>query len=173
MRAATLWDHKIKYEQVNGEKKKGETPKSLSSSASKLRVISSYQCHFLYACRMCLLIYFHYVALSKLSQSSALHCFTFPAVKLFFSVSFFNTCADGQEGVVWQPAAISLRRLSWTLTFRRSRQANSVSPNVLSGAPNGNFRKNICSEDDLRSRIFGTFVVKFLACLPLLGFSNI
>ena len=36
------------------------------------------------------------------------------------------------------------------------------------GAPNDNFRKNICSEDDFRSRIFGTFVVKFLACLPLL-----
>ena len=35
------------------------------------------------------------------------------------------------------------------------------------------FSKNICSEDDLRSRIFGTFVVKFLACLPVLGFSNI
>ena len=35
------------------------------------------------------------------------------------------------------------------------------------------FLENICSEDDLRSRIFGTFVVKFLACLPLLGFSNI
>ena len=31
----------------------------------------------------------------------------------------------------------------------------------------------ICSEDDLRSRIFGTFVVKFLACFYLLGFSNI
>ena len=28
---------------------------------------------------------------------------------------------------------------------------------------------NICSEDDLRSRIFGTFFVKFIACLPLLG----
>ena len=41
------------------------------------------------------------------------------------------------------------------------------------GAPNDNFRKNICSEDDLRSRIFGAFVVKFLACLLLLGFSNI
>ena len=41
------------------------------------------------------------------------------------------------------------------------------------GAPNDNFRKNICSEDGLRSRIFGTFVVKFLACLSLLGFSNI
>ena len=39
----------------------------------------------------------------------------------------------------------------------------------LSGAPNGSFRENICSEDDLRSRIFGAFVVKFLACLPLLG----
>ena len=43
----------------------------------------------------------------------------------------------------------------------------------ISGAPNDNFRKNICSEDDLRSRIFEIFVVKFLACLPLLGFSNI
>ena len=43
----------------------------------------------------------------------------------------------------------------------------------ISGAPKNNFRKNICSEDDLRSRIFGTFVVKFLACLLLLGFSNI
>ena len=42
-----------------------------------------------------------------------------------------------------------------------------------SGAPNDNFRKNTCSEDDLRSRIFETFVVKFLACLSLLGFSNI
>ena len=41
------------------------------------------------------------------------------------------------------------------------------------GAPNDNFRTNICSEDDLRPRIFGTFVVKFLACLPLLGFSVI
>ena len=33
--------------------------------------------------------------------------------------------------------------------------------------------ENICSEDDWRSRIFGTFIVKFLACLPLLRFSNI
>ena len=43
---------------------------------------------------------------------------------------------------------------------------------VYSGAPNDNFRKIICSEDDLRSRIFGSFSDKFLACLPLLGFSN-
>ena len=33
--------------------------------------------------------------------------------------------------------------------------------------------ENICSEDDLRSTIFGTVVVKFLACPPVLGFSNI
>ena len=32
---------------------------------------------------------------------------------------------------------------------------------------------NICSEDDLRFRILGTFVVTSLACLPLLGFLNI
>ena len=44
---------------------------------------------------------------------------------------------------------------------------------LSSGAPNDNFQKNICSEDNLRSRIFRTFVVKFLACLFLLGFSNI
>ena len=31
------------------------------------------------------------------------------------------------------------------------------------------FSENICSDDDLRSRIFGTFFVKLLACLPLLG----
>ena len=34
-----------------------------------------------------------------------------------------------------------------------------------SGAPNDNFRKNISSEDDLRSRIFGTFGCK-ISCLP-------
>ena len=51
-------------------------------------------------------------------------------------------------------------------------QASSVCL-ITTGAPNDNFRKNICSEDDLRSRIFGTFAVKFLAFLPLLGFSNI
>ena len=40
-------------------------------------------------------------------------------------------------------------------------------------AQRGQFSENNCSEDDLRSRIFGTFVVKYIACLPLLGFSNI
>ena len=49
-----------------------------------------------------------------------------------------------------------------------------LSQYYISGAPNMyQFSEKICSEDDLRSRIFGTFVVLFLACLPLLGFSNI
>ena len=43
----------------------------------------------------------------------------------------------------------------------------------MARAPNDNFRKTICSDEDLRSRIFGSFSVKFLACLSLLGFSNI
>ena len=34
---------------------------------------------------------------------------------------------------------------------------------VVSGAPNDNFRKNICSEGYFRSRIFETFVLRFLA----------
>ena len=34
------------------------------------------------------------------------------------------------------------------------------------------FSENIRSKDCLRSRIFGTFVVEFLACLPVLGFSK-
>ena len=50
---------------------------------------------------------------------------------------------------------------------------NSKCKVYISGAPNDNFRKNICSEDELRARIFETFAVKFLACLPLPGFSNI
>ena len=58
-----------------------------------------------------------------------------------------------------------------TLDFKC--ENSSIPVTKESGAPNGNFRNNICSEDDLRSRIFETFVAKFLACLPLLRFSNI
>ena len=52
-------------------------------------------------------------------------------------------------------------------------QINTIATHFKAGAPKDNFRKNIRSEDDLRSRIFAPFVLKFLACLPLLGFSNI
>ena len=44
---------------------------------------------------------------------------------------------------------------------------------TLSRGTQRQFSENISLEDDLRSRIFRTFIVKFLACLPLLGFSNI
>ena len=55
-------------------------------------------------------------------------------------------------------------------------QSMHVHPCHDQGHPGGTqrqFSENICSEDDLRSTIFGTYVVKFLACLALLGFSNI
>ena len=44
---------------------------------------------------------------------------------------------------------------------------------LIDGGTQRQFSENICSEGDLRSKIFRTFVVKFLACLPFLGFSNI
>ena len=65
---------------------------------------------------------------------------------------------------VWENRSCHAQQPRFTMTH---------SDEKLSGAPKDNFLKNICSEEDLRSRIFETFVVKFLACLPLLGFSNI
>ena len=74
-----------------------------------------------------------------------------------------------EENVRYQP---SINRAKAEVDNCLGDQHNS-SDWCESGAPNDNFRKNIFSEDDLRSRIFGTFVVKFFACLPLLRFSNI
>ena len=67
--------------------------------------------------------------------------------------------------------------LTYSVTDRGlSAQINSVLKNGVDDigirGTQRQFSENISSEDDLRSRIFGTFVVKFLACLPLLGFSN-
>ena len=44
---------------------------------------------------------------------------------------------------------------------------------MFQGLTQRQFSENICSKDYLTSRVFGTFVVKFFACLQLLGFSNI
>ena len=63
----------------------------------------------------------------------------------------------------------------FSMTFSRlslSVKSYGETIQMKQGHPTSIFQ-NICSEDDLRSRILGTFVVKFLACLPLLGFSNI
>ena len=66
---------------------------------------------------------------------------------------------------------------TWTFNQRRSSQFPlETGPTVTQWESRGTqsqFSENTCSEDDWRSRIFGTFIVKFLACLPLLGFSNI
>ena len=48
----------------------------------------------------------------------------------------------------------------------------SIQLHIDQGHPTSIFGKYLFG-NDLRSRIFETFVVKFLACLPLLGFSNI
>ena len=72
---------------------------------------------------------------------------------------------------------LNYSKVSKSLNKKQSQRFSEVervkSNYRYSGAPNDNFRKIICSEDDLRSRIFGSFSVKFLACLLLLGFSNI
>ena len=55
----------------------------------------------------------------------------------------------------------------------KSATAKLICKLIRSRGTQRQFSENICSEGDLRSRIFWTFVVKFLVCLPLLGFSNI
>ena len=45
------------------------------------------------------------------------------------------------------------------------RKRRSVQVSKLFRGSQLQFLENICSEDDLSSKIFGTFVVKFLACL--------
>ena len=44
-------------------------------------------------------------------------------------------------------------------------QENRVQQGYFVRGTQCQFLENICLEDDLRTRIFGTFVVKFLACL--------
>ena len=97
------------------------------------------------------------------------------------SFRFFKTLANGTLA----NGTLAKRRVDETTVHPKIEQAkerlcwqgalsNDASYLELSsGAHNDNFRQNTCSEDDLRSRIFGTFVVKFLGCLLLLGFSNI
>ena len=45
--------------------------------------------------------------------------------------------------------------------------------NIIVRGTQRQFSEIICSENDLRSRIFGTFLAKFIDYLPLLEFSNI
>ena len=92
-------------------------------------------------------------------------------MKMFSSVMAETLSLEefNSEQIIMPKRNIRLKNLLFAKSFGLA----SVFVILFSGAPNGNFRENICSEDELRTRIFGTFVVKFLACLPLLGFSNI
>ena len=75
---------------------------------------------------------------------------------------------------------IMAMHLSWVMTMIRSaKQCMNICGAyeyhvsiAINRGTERQFSENICWVDDLRSRIFGTFDVKFLACLPLLGFSN-
>ena len=57
--------------------------------------------------------------------------------------------------------------------MQRDENNNIASQRRITRGTQHQFSVNSCSEGDLRSIIFGRFVVKFLAYLPLLGFSNI
>ena len=122
----------------------------------------------------------------KLNVSEISRVYT--VIKHIAHFLFFHYCyparASAEERVYGMIDPISLRLRSgsyrgsyWNKPLPRIQKhfpESKTHPRIQkSGAPNGNFRENICSEDDLRTRIFGTFAVKFLACLPLLGFSNI
>ena len=52
-------------------------------------------------------------------------------------------------------------------------QENRVQQGYFFRGTQCQFLENICLEDDLRTRIFGTFVVKFLACLAALFLAEI
>ena len=108
-------------------------------------------------------------------SSAGLERANWPRGKLCFAR--FSRSRDPPEGLL-AVYRVNKRQTPRLLYRKRERRKCIFSLKILvfiqsSGAPNDNFRKNICSEDDLRSRIFGTFVVKFLTGLPLLGFSNI
>ena len=76
------------------------------------------------------------------------------------------------DSTYWKTS--NLVQVSHLVLKNENRNKNNCKTRIeIQERKKGNFRENICSEDDLRSRIFGAFVVKFLACLPLLGFSNI
>ena len=70
----------------------------------------------------------------------------FPIVHRTFLLSYFRGC--------WL-LYFSCAQSMWTYNEAAIELAAAVF-GKRSGAPNGNFRENICSEDHLRTRIFGT-----------------
>ena len=87
------------------------------------------------------------------------------AVKLNITMTFDVT--------IVQDILPGIKSIVLRLDLRRCHVKKQSQPMRKSRGTQRQFSENICSEDDLTSRIFGTFVVKFLACLHLLRFSNI
>ena len=96
--------------------------------------------------------------------------FTFKEYKQLFSLPWNSLCSVAMYVKFWFKKGISKKLLtSGALGYL----AFVLPTRSCSKGTQRQFSENICSEHDLRSRIFGTFAVKFLACLPPLGFSNI
>ena len=81
----------------------------------------------------------------------------------------FRDCREHRKRALY----LALASECWDEVLKADNIETAVNILELNRGTQRQFSENICSEDDLRSRIFETFVVKFLACLPLLGFSNI
>ena len=86
---------------------------------------------------------------------------------LWFCSSFFEQIASKRVKTV-----NSSKLVSFPVELQRSKTPSLKLPNKNRGTQR-QFSENICSEDDSDVASSETFVVKFLACLPLLGFSNI
>ena len=95
-------------------------------------------------------------------------------LNLQFSVSFFRI--EVEEEIRKQVDELmrqELKNLKMVCTDRGVIHLGYTAHTTPLRGTQRQFWQNNCSEDDLRSTIFGIFFPKLLACLPLLGFSNI
>ena len=116
------------------------------------------------------------VSLTNVFLPFSFYKFTFQSWKKTISEVTGYTCADNlfadkPKNVGCESHDLQINPI--LVLFSRHLEARINKSSISFRGIRRKFLDNICSEDDLRPRIFGTFVVKFLACLPLLGFSNI
>ena len=123
-----------------------------------------------------LLLSFFFCAIVDLSQCEMETSFSsllvlLPAYLRLFGSFSWSVLARSWASWKFFSSSLAERVLEYGLLYKL-RNARGMGRNGHRGTQR-QFSEKICSEDDLRSRSFGTFVVKLLACLPLLGFSNI
>ena len=92
----------------------------------------------------------------------------------------YKSKSENAAKIVWNlfvPSKTSTIGFCWLVLTQKigktSSSRNIAKSWILSRGTQRQFSEDICSKDDLRSIVFETFVVKFLACLPLLGFADI